>query len=92
MESELGGLPAKADLRPPQGLLFRLLEYALVVGLLCGEDVKYDSGEFVCGGCDGLRLGSERGDSWARICLVARSGLGERMGRPRRFVHGLRFG
>src|SRR5690242_19640715 len=40
VESELGGLSAKANLREAQGLLFRCLEYALVVGLLRGQDMK----------------------------------------------------
>jgi len=40
----------------PEGVLFRLVKYALVVGLLCAQQVVNDSGQFVGCGCD--RLGS----------------------------------
>ena len=56
LKSKLGSLPAEPILRTPDGVSFRLVKDALVVGLLCAQQVVNDSGQFVRRGCD--RLGS----------------------------------
>jgi hypothetical protein len=54
LKSELGCLPTEAVFCAPEDVLFRLVKDALVVGLLCGQEVVNDSGQFVGRGCDRL--------------------------------------
>jgi hypothetical protein len=54
LKSKLRSLPAQPRLRTPDGVVFRLVKDALVVGLLCAQQVVNDAGQFVGGCCDCL--------------------------------------
>src|SRR6201987_5343459 len=56
LKPKLASLLAQPILRTSDGVSFRLVKDALVVGLLCAQQVVNDSGQFVGRGCD--RLGS----------------------------------
>ena len=70
---------AKSHLRTPYGLLFRLVKYCLVLGLLCAQQVEYDSGELMCGCCDGLGFAELSDNSAEKLAQIV-FGVVKRLG------------
>jgi hypothetical protein len=66
----MGSLPTEPVFGTPDGIRFRLVKDALVVGLLCTQQVVNDSGQLVGRGCDRLvptELASDAAEELAQI-------------------------